>query len=162
MNASSPSSSLRRGLALAASLALTFGVAALGTRFMPDAWYAALAKPAWNPPNWIFAPVWTLLYTLMAVAAWLVWRGGEGPVRRRALALYGAQLILNAAWTPLFFGLHRPDLAAIEILVLWVAIVATIVAFARISRVAAWLLAPYLLWVSFATALTFTIWRLNA
>lgn len=158
---SDPPSAGRRWLGLGGFLALSFGAAGLGAPFIPGDWYAALAKPAWNPPSWIFGPVWTLLYVLMAVAAWLVWRAGAGPQRRRALALYGVQLALNAAWTPLFFGLHLLGAALAEILVLWVAIAATMVAFARVSRVAAWLLAPYLAWVGFAAVLTFTIWRLN-
>jgi len=128
----------------------------------PDAWYTALAKPAWNPPSWLFGPVWTTLYLLMGVAAWLVWRRGGWAAQRRPLGWFAAQLVLNALWTPLFFGFHRIDLALLEIVVLWAAIVATIVAFARPSVVAAWLLAPYLAWVSFATFLTFTLWRLNS
>ena len=127
----------------------------------PDAWYAALVKPAWNPPGWVFGPVWTTLYLLMGTAAWLVWRRGGWGAQRRPLSWFAAQLALNALWTPLFFGFHRIDLALLEIVVLWAAIVATIVAFARTSRAAAWLLAPYLAWVSFATFLTFTLWRLN-
>lgn len=152
----------RRGLALLVSLALTFGAAALGAFFMPGEWYASLAKPSWNPPSWVFGPVWTTLYTLMAVAAWLVWQRGEGGVRRRALGLYLGQLVLNAAWTPLFFGLHLLGVALVEMLLLWVAIVATIAAFHRVHRLAAWLLVPYLAWVSFAAFLNFTLWRLNA
>ena len=128
----------------------------------PDAWYAALVKPAWNPPGWVFGPVWTTLYLLMGTAAWLVRRRGGWGAQRRPLRWFAAQLALNALWTPLFFGFHRIDLALLEIVVLWAAIVATIVAFARTSRAAAWLLAPYLAWVSFATFLTFTLWRLNS
>lgn len=127
----------------------------------PDGWYAALVKPEWNPPSWVFGPVWTTLYILMGTAAWLVWRRGGWAAQRRPLGWFVAQLALNALWTPLFFGFHRIDLALLDIVVLWGAIVATIVAFARTSRVAAWLLAPYLAWVSFATFLTFTLWRLN-
>ncbi len=128
----------------------------------PDGWYAALAKPAWNPPGWLFGPVWTALYVLMGVAAWLVWRRGGWRAQRRPLGWFVAQLALNALWTPLFFGFHRIDLALLEIVVLWGAIVAMIAAFARTSALAAWLLAPYLAWVSFATFLTFTLWRLNS
>ena len=99
---------------------------------------------------------------MMAVAAWLVWQRGEGGVRRRALGLYLGQLVLNAAWTPLFFGLHLMGIAFAEMLLLWVMIAATIVAFHRVHRLAAWLLVPYLAWVSFAAVLNFTLWRLNA
>lgn len=139
-------------------LALVFAVAGLGAQFGPDEWFAALQKPSWNPPNWVFAPVWTTLYAMMAVAAWLVWRTGA----RAPLAWWLVQLALNAAWSWLFFGLHRPDLAFADILVLWLAIAATIVAFAPVSRTAALLLVPYLAWVTFATALNGAIWRLDA
>lgn len=152
----------RRWLVLGGFLVLSFGAAALGSPFIPGEWYASIAKPSWNPPSWVFGPVWTLLYTMMAVAAWLVWQRGAGRARRVALGLFGVQLALNAAWTPLFFGLHLMGIAFAEILLLWIAIVATIMAFGRVHRVAAWLLAPYLAWVSFAAFLNFTLWRLNA
>lgn len=129
---------------------------------MPGEWYATLRKPSWNPPAWVFGPVWTALYTMMAVAAWLVWRRGGWAAQRRPLALFLVQLALNAGWTPLFFGLKSPGLALAEIGLLWLAIVGTLIAFARVSRAAAWLLAPYLAWVSFAAALNFALWRLNA
>ena len=128
---------------------------------MPGEWYAALKKPAWNPPAWIFGPVWTSLYTMMAVAAWLVWQRGGFVSQRRPLMLFLAQLALNAAWTPLFFGLHLPGLAFAEILLLWVTIAATLTAFRGVCHAASWLLAPYLAWVSFAAALNFALWRLN-
>jgi tryptophan-rich sensory protein len=102
------------------------------------------------------------LYTAMAVAAWLVWRRGGWATQRRPLLLFLAQLALNAVWTPLFFGLHRPDLAFGEIVLLWLAIAATLAAFCSVSPAAAWLLAPYLAWVSFAAVLNFTLWRLNS
>lgn len=143
-------------------LALSFAAAALGSPFIPGDWYAALAKPAWNPPSWVFGPVWTALYTMMAVAAWLVWQRSAGGVRRLALGLFLAQLALNAAWTPLFFGLHLLGVALAEMLLLWFAIAATIVSFHRVHRPAAWLLVPYLAWVSFAALLNFALWRLNA
>src|SRR6187455_3253523 len=137
-------SRLKAALALAGRLALSFGAASLGGLFMPDEWYATLKKPSWNPPGWIFGPVWTVLYTMMAVAAWLVWQRGGFVAQRRSLGLFLVQLALNAAWTPLFFGLHRPGLAFAEIVCLWLAIAATLVAFRPVSRVAAWLLVPYL------------------
>jgi len=140
-------------------VALPLLAAALGGLFGPDAWYAALAKPSWNPPPWVFPPVWTALYLAMGIAAWLVWRTGS---RGWPLALWSAQLVLNALWTPLFFGLHRPDLAFADIVVLWVLVAATVVAFWRVRPAAGALLAPYLAWITFAAALNAAIWRLNA
>ncbi len=128
---------------------------------MPGAWYASLAKPWWNPPNWIFGPVWTALYFMMALAAWLIWQEGGFRANRRALALFLTQLVLNAAWTPLFFGLHVLGVAFFELTGLWVAILATLLAFFRVSSVGGWLLVPYLIWVTFAGALNFALWRLN-
>ena len=148
-------------IALVGWVALCFGAASLGAIFMPGEWYAALKKPSWNPPGWIFGPVWSALYTMMAVAAWLVWRQGGWGKQRKQLLSFLAQLALNALWTPLFFGLHRPGLAFAEMVLLWLAIGATLVAFRPVSRVAAGLLAPYLAWVSFAAVLNFTLWRLN-
>jgi tryptophan-rich sensory protein len=155
-------SRLKSAFALAGWLALCFGAASLGAVFMPGEWYAALRKPSWNPPGWVFGPVWSALYTMMAVAVWLVWKRGGFVAQRRPLALFLAQLFLNAAWTPLFFGLHRPGIALVEIVLLWLAIAATLAAFRPVSRVAVWLLAPYLVWVSFATMLNLALWRLNS
>ncbi len=128
---------------------------------MPGEWYASLRRPSWNPPGWVFGPVWTALYAMMALAAWLVWKRGGFIQQRTALRLFLLQLALNAAWTPLFFGLHWPSVAFAEIVLLWLAIAATLAAFRRASRPAAWLLVPYLAWVSFAAFLNFTLWRLN-
>jgi tryptophan-rich sensory protein len=153
---------LKGVLALAGWLALCYSAASLGAVFMPGEWYATLKKPSWNPPGWIFGPVWTALYTMMAVAAWLVWKRGGFVAQRRPLLIFLAQLALNALWTPLFFGLHRPGLAFAEIVLLWLAIAATIPTFWRVSSLAAWLLVPYLAWVSFAAVLNFTLWRLKA
>jgi len=133
----------------------------MGVLFPPGDWYAGLNKPSWNPPGWVFGPVWSALYTMMAVAAWLVWQRGGVVAQRRALTWFAVQLALNAAWTPLFFGLHLPAVAFGEILLLCAAIAATLLAFSRVNRLAAWLLAPYLAWVSFAAVLNFMIWRLN-
>jgi len=143
-------------------MTLSFGAAFIGMLFAPGEWYEALNKPTWTPPNGVFGPVWTALYAMMAVAAWLVWRQGGFVHQRRALTWFVTQLALNAAWTPLFFGLQRPGIAFVEIVFLWGAIVMTTVAFHRVSRVAAWLLAPYLAWVSFAAVLNFFLWRLNS
>ena len=151
-----------RYFALLGWLAGCFSASAIGAFFMPGEWYAQLTKPSWNPPNWIFGPVWTALYLLMAVAAWRVWKQGGFGAQRRPLTLFLAQLGLNAIWSPIFFGLKQPGVAFAEILVLWAAIVGTIVAFRRVDRVAAGLLLPYLAWVSFASVLNFTLWRLNS
>lgn len=149
---------------LLVSLGACFAAAWFGGLFTGPAiptWYASLNKPWWTPPNWLFGPVWTLLYVSMAVAAWLVWRrrgvGGAAP----QLGLFAAQLALNALWSLLFFGLRDPGLAFAEILLLWLAILATALSFRRVSRPAAMLMAPYLLWVTYAVALNFEIWRAN-
>ena len=149
-------------LALAGWVLICFCAAVMGAVFMPDGWYASLKKPSWNPPGWVFGPVWSALYVMMAVAAWLVWKLGGFAAQRRALMLFLVQLALNALWTPLFFGLHRPGVAFGEMVLLWIAISATVSAFRRASRTAAWLLAPYLAWVSFAAVLNFAIWKLNS
>lgn len=126
------------------------------------AWYDALDKPAFTPPGWLFGPVWTLLYALMGIAAFLVWRQGtERPDVRRALGLFVAQLVLNGIWTPVFFGAESAAGGAVVIVALWVVLLLTVVAFFRIERVAGWLLVPYLLWVSYAAALNLTIWAMN-
>ena len=145
-----------------AACLLIGSLGATSTASSVDSWYPGLTKPSWNPPNSIFAPVWTALFIMMGVSVWLVWRRRHGIETRPAMMLFGAQLVLNALWSALFFGMQRPGWAAIEIVLLWLVIAATIAVFARISKPAAWLLAPYLAWVSFATALNFAIWRLNA
>lgn len=125
-------------------------------------WYAGLAKPAFNPPNWIFSPVWTTLYALMGVAVFLIWRQGfDRKDVKIALAVFDIQLILNVLWSIIFFGLHSPAWALVDIVLLWLAIVWTMVVFYKISKPAVWLLVPYLLWVSFATYLNYAIWTLN-
>lgn len=142
-------------------------------------WYAGLNKPALNPSSWVFGPVWTTLFVLMGIAAWLVWRKLDGKQRnggiaavapglssndkkiKIALGIFVGQLVLNTLWSIIFFGLQNPGAAFVEIIFLWLAILATITVFARISRPAAWLLAPYILWVSFASYLNFAIWTLN-
>lgn len=139
-------------------LVLTFAVAGIAAQFEPGIWYEGLRKPGFTPPNWVFAPAWTVLYTAMAVAGWLVWRAvGWGS----ALALWGLQLALNGAWSWLFFGLHEPGIALAEILVLWLAIAATCVHFLETHRVAGLLLVPYLAWVTYAAALNGGIWLMN-
>lgn len=151
-----------RSVSPAATLALFVLVTVLaplpGAIAPPGEWYFALAKPAWTPPPWVFGPAWTLLYTLMAVAAWMVWKREP---RGLALRCWALQLLLNAAWSPVFFALHAIGAALLVIAALWLAIAGTIAAFARVDRRAAALLLPYLAWVSFATALNLAIWRLN-
>lgn len=151
-----------RWLALLGWVALSFSAALTGNLLGPGEWYEALNKPSWTPPHWVFGPVWTTLYVMMAVSAWLVWQQGGFVRQRRALAWYFIQLALNTAWTPIFFGMRRPDIAFAEIVLLWIAISMTVLVFRRVSRVAAGLLAPYLAWVSFAAVLNFSIWRLNS
>lgn len=146
---------------LALSLALVFVAGGLGSLAMPDAWYAQLQKPPLNPPGWVFGPVWTTLYALMAVAAWLVWREHRSANVRMPLAVYAVQLALNAIWSPLFFGLHRPDLALIDLIAMWCAVAVTLVLFWRVRPLAGGLLIPYLAWVSFAGYLNGSIWWLN-
>jgi tryptophan-rich sensory protein len=124
------------------------------------AWNDTLEKPSFNPPGWVFGPVWTVLYFLMAMAAWLVWRK-KGPGAKPALGLWGVQLALNLAWSWIYFGAQRPGAAVIEIVALLGAIVATMAAFLRIERVAGLLMLPYLAWVAFAAVLNWSIWRLN-
>ncbi|MBX3621741.1 MAG: tryptophan-rich sensory protein [Rhizobacter sp.] len=143
--------------------ALSTAVAALGGIASADAgaFYARLALPAWAPPGWLFGPVWTVLYAAMAVAAWLVWRGPPAAGRRSALALYLVQLVPNVLWSWTFFAWQQGALAMAVIVLLWLLIVATIVAFWRQHRVAGALLVPYLTWVSFASALNFWVWRHN-
>jgi len=142
---------------------LALCLAASGTAFFVSTggWYASLRKPAWNPPSWLFGPVWTLLYVMMAVAAWLVWREGGWKNQARPLALFLFQWLLNVLWTPLFFGMHRAGLAYIEIVALWCVLTATLGLFWRVKKTAGLLLVPYLVWVTFAAALNFTLWHMN-
>lgn len=151
----------RQALALVGWLALCFAAAGTAAFVSADGWYLALNKPSWNPPAWVFGPAWTVLYATMAVAAWLVWREGGWRAQGRALRMFVLQWALNALWTPLFFALHRPGLALLDIFALWLALAMTLVAFWRVRQAAGVLLLPYLAWVTFATALNFTIWRLN-
>ena len=144
-------------------LAVTFMAAAVGSAASIKAgpFYAQLVRPGWAPPPDVFGPVWTILYVLMGIAAWLVWRVGGFRAARTALTLFLVQLVVNALWSWLFFGWHLGGLALADILVLWVLIVATIVGFWRVAPLAGALLIPYLLWVSFAAALNHSVWQLN-
>lgn len=151
-------------LGLLIAIVICFSAAALGGIVTGPAiggWYQTLVKPAWQPPNWLFGPVWTVLFAMMAVSAWLIWKQMGLQAAAVPLTLFAIQLALNVAWSWIFFGFHRPDLAFLEILLLWLAIAATMVAFFDRSQLAGWLLIPYLAWVTFAAVLNFTIWRLN-
>jgi tryptophan-rich sensory protein len=151
-------------LSLAGFIIAAFAAAALGsaaTASSVHTWYAGLQKPAWTPPNGLFAPVWTFLYILMAVAAWRVWRTQTPPASRRTLWLYLAQLALNALWSLLFFGLRRPDLALAEVIVFWTLLVVLLFRFRTADRLAGWLWAPYVAWVTYASALNAAVWWLN-
>jgi len=126
-------------------------------------WYDSLKKPPFSPPNWIFGPVWTILYTLMGISAYFVWRQGINDSQvKTALIIFGVQLFLNALWSPIFFGFRALFAGLIVIIIMWIAILLTILAFLKISTVAAVLLIPYILWVSFATILNFSLWILNS
>jgi len=151
-------SPVRSLLVLFGFILVTFCAPMAGIFSPPGDWYGSLAKPEWNPPGWIFGPVWTTLYLMMAIAAWLVWKRDGW---QRPLWLYFTQLALNAAWTPVFFGAHEPGWALAVIVALWLAILFTLLAFLRVSKAAAFLLLPYLAWVTFATFLNFTLWRMN-
>ena len=145
------------GAVLAAS-----GIGSLATVRAIPTWYKGLVKPSFNPPDWLFGPAWTLLYLLMAVAAWLVWKQGIGAAGvRLALAVFLLQLILNTLWSVLFFGMRSPLAGLVHIVVLWLAIIATIVLFFRVSVPAGTLLLPYIVWVSFAAVLNAAVLRLN-
>lgn len=151
---------------LAVALVACYGAAALGSLFtFPnlDPWYAGLTKPSFNPPNAVFGPVWSVLYTLMAVAAWRVWVKARetGRAATPALLLFGGQLVANVAWSGVFFGLHAPGPAVIVVAVLWTSVLATAIAFWRRDRIAGALMAPYVAWVSFASVLNIAVWQLN-
>ncbi|MDZ7289896.1 MAG: tryptophan-rich sensory protein [candidate division KSB1 bacterium] len=152
-------------LVLALFITLSFSAAFFGGLFTEssvDSWYRAINKPSWTPPNWIFGPVWTMLYLSMAVAAWLVWRESGFAGAIPPFVLFGIQLVLNATWSVAFFGLQSPKLGFINIIFLWGFILATLIAFWRIKPLSGWLFMPYLLWVTFAATLNWTIWRLNS
>ncbi len=159
-----PSAVSTRVLGLAVAIAVCFGAAALGslaTAQAVDTWYPALRKPPWTPPSWVFGPVWTVLYLMMAIAAWRVWLAAPWRQTAWPLGLFAVQLALNVLWSVLFFGVQMPGAALVEIVVLWAAILATTIAFFRHSRLAAGLMIPYLAWVSYAITLNFEFWRLN-
>lgn len=151
---------------LIASIVICQAAGGIGSIFTVPAistWYSSLVKPWFTPPNWAFAPVWTTLFVLMGIALYLVWdKGLEREDVRIAVSIFGIQLILNALWSVIFFGLQSPFYAFIEVMVLWVAILATIVSFYRISRPAGLILIPYIIWVTVASLLNYYVWILNA
>jgi tryptophan-rich sensory protein len=157
------SSALNQSLGLAGSLLASFATAALGgfASINAASFYGQLVQPPWAPPAWLFGPVWTALYVLMGVSAWLVWRKHGFRGAGAALAIYAAQLVANALWSWLFFAWQQGAMAFAEIVVLWLLVALTIRMFWRLHRTAAILLVPYLAWVSFAAALNFALWRLN-
>ena len=145
-------------------VALCLGIGALGasvTATSVDTWYAGLVKPSFNPPDEVFGPVWTVLYVLMGVAAWRVWRSADRDTTRGPLTLFALQLAINLGWTVVFFGLHKIASAVATIVVLDVAVLVTMLAFRSVDRLAALLMLPYVAWVAFATVLNVAIWRLN-
>lgn len=144
-------------------LVVSFAASAVGAlaSVRANTFYGQLVQPAWAPPATVFGPVWTVLYALMAIAAWLVWRSDRSAATRAALWLFAAQLLLNALWSWLFFAWHRGAWAFADIVALWILLVATLVAFWRVRPLAGALLVPYLLWVSFASALNYSVWQLN-
>ncbi len=147
-------------LCIALPLLLGF-IAGQVTRAEIVSWYITLNKPSFNPPNWIFFPVWTMLYLLMGISSYMIWREANSPQRTNALRIYGLQLLLNFLWSVLFFGMHSVGLALVDIFVLWLLIIAMIILFKRIRPLSGYMQIPYLLWVSFATLLTASIFWLN-
>jgi tryptophan-rich sensory protein len=153
----------RQFLGLVGWFVVSFAASAVGAvaSIQAESFYGQLVQPSWAPPSSVFGPVWSVLYALMAIAAWLVWRSGGFRANRTALSLFAAQLALNALWSWLFFAWHRGAWAFADIVVLWAFIVATLVFFWRVRPLAGVLLIPYLLWVSFALVLNYSVWQLN-
>jgi tryptophan-rich sensory protein len=157
----SSATSFRPALAWSIAAGAIVGVLAIGALFPPGDWYAALNKPTWQPPNWLFGPVWTTLYAMLAVALALLLQAPPGPRRNAALGWFGAQLLLNAAWSPLFFGLQQPALAFVSICLLWLVLLGSILAAFKLRALVGWLQVPTLAWVSFALVLNGVIVALN-
>ena len=156
---------MKRWLALGLFLFASVAASAVGTLETFESvrtWYPTLVKPSWNPPSALFGPVWTLLYVLMSVAAWRIWLRPDTLESRLVLRLFFVTLFMNALWSVLFFGLHQPGWALVDNVLLWLTLVFLLVRFARIDRVAGWLWAPYVAWVTFAVVLNAAIWRLNS
>lgn len=143
------------------SLVVVFGASAINRFFRPGTWYQGLSKPIWNPPSWVFGVVWPLLYLSMAVALWLLWESQDHPIKRWALYAFFIQLLLNSLWSMLFFGMKQIGWAFLDILLLGIAILATLFLAWPVNRLSSYLLTPYFLWINFAAVLNFVIWRLN-
>jgi translocator protein len=156
---------MQNALKLIISIAIPVVVGGLSGLFTingVEGWYQTIAKPAWNPPNWIFGPVWTTLYIMMGVALYLVWKSDASEIlKKTAISFFVVQLVLNFFWSIIFFHQQQIGWALVEIIAMWIAILFTIFAFGNVSKVAAWLLVPYIAWVSFASILNYTIWKLN-
>ena len=153
-----------RMMGLIVSIAICLGAGGLGaiaTTPEIDGWYKTIVKPSWNPPATVFGPVWTSLFVLMGVAAWLVWEKPGLKTARLAMAMFAVQLVLNVAWSWIFFRLHQPGWAFVEMVILWFSIAATAALFLKHRKLAGMLMLPYLAWVTFASVLNFTIWQLN-
>jgi translocator protein len=156
---------MRNSLKLPASILACFLVGGIGTIFTSSAiptWYAHLIKPSFSPPNWLFGPVWTLLYLLMGISLYLIWKKEVKSQKvREAIKIFAIQLVLNALWSPIFFGAKNLLLALVVIILMWVFILKTILVFGKIDKTASYLLYPYIVWVSFASILNFSVWILN-
>lgn len=151
-------------LKLLVSLLICYGASALGglaTSTSVKGWYLGIAKPSWNPPAWVFGPVWFCLFTMMGISLWMIWKH-DNPNKKKAMVLFGVQLVLNVLWSCFFFGLKNPGLACVEIVFLIAAIALTLLSFAKIDKMAGMLLLPYLVWTTFAAFLNGTIWILNS
>jgi translocator protein len=156
---------MNNAVKLIISIAIPVAIGAISGFFTVtgvESWYQTINKPSWNPPSWIFAPVWTSLYVMMGIGLYLVWKSDSSEVlKKTAISLFAVQLILNFFWSFIFFNQQQPGWALVEIIAMWIFILLTIFAFAPVSKPAAWLLVPYICWVSFATVLNYTIWQLN-
>lgn len=155
-------SNIVKGIVAIAIPLLVGGASGFFTITGVDSWYQTINKPSWNPPNWVFGPVWTTLYIMMGIALFLVWKEDTSEeLKKIAIALFSVQLILNFFWSFIFFNQQQPGWALVEIIAMWFFILLTIFAFAQVNKTAAWLLVPYISWVSFATILNYSIWQLN-
>lgn len=156
---------MKHFIKLIISIAIPLTVGAISGMLTSNAvkgWFITINKPSFNPPNWVFAPVWTLLYILMGIAFFIIWKSAvNADVKRTAIIFYSIQLVLNFLWSLFFFGLHQPGWALADIILLWIMILFTIFSFGKISNISAWLLVPYICWVSFATLLNYSFWKLN-
>ena len=156
---------MNNSIKLIIAIAIPVAVGAISGFFTAtgvESWYQTINKPSWNPPGWIFGPVWTTLYVMMGIALFLVWKSDSSDIlKKTAIALFAIQLILNFFWSFIFFNQHQIGWALVEIIAMWIFILLTIFAFGNVSKLAAWLLVPYISWVSFATILNYTIWKLN-